>query len=72
MKDIIFEELKQNMEKGLQALESSSTSPYGRASLSLLEDQSGLLGTRRRLTMWPAFFVPESRLILISPGTRAL
>lgn len=69
MKDIVFDELKENMEKGLQALEKSFNKVRtGRASISLLDGiKVDYYGTLTPLNQVATLSVPESRLILISP-----
>jgi ribosome recycling factor len=69
MKELIFEELKENMEKALQALEKSfSKVRTGRASLSLLDGiRVEYYGTPTPLNQLASLSIPESRLIVISP-----
>jgi ribosome recycling factor len=69
MKESIFEELKENMEKALQALEKSfSKVRTGRASLSLLDGiRVEYYGTPTPLNQLASLSIPESRLIVISP-----
>lgn len=69
MKDIIFEELKENMDKAIQTLDKSfSRVRTGRASLSLLDGiKVEYYGTPTPLNQVASLSVPESRLIVISP-----
>jgi ribosome recycling factor len=69
MKELIFEELKESMEKALQALEKSfSKVRTGRASLSLLDGiRVEYYGTPTPLNQLASLSIPESRLIVISP-----
>jgi ribosome recycling factor len=69
MKDIIFEELKENMDKAIQGLEKSfSRVRTGRASLSLLDGiKVEYYGTPTPLNQVASLSVPESRMIVISP-----
>jgi len=69
MKELIFEELKESMEKALQALEKSfSKVRTGRASISLLDGiRVDYYGTPTPLNQLASLSIPESRLIVISP-----
>jgi ribosome recycling factor len=69
MKELIFEELKEAMEKAIGALEKSlSKVRTGRASLSLLEGiRVEYYGTPTPLNQVASLSIPESRLIVISP-----
>jgi ribosome recycling factor len=69
MKELIFEELKEGMEKAINALEKSfSKVRTGRASLSLLEGiRIEYYGTLTPLNQVASLSIPESRLIVISP-----
>jgi ribosome recycling factor len=69
MKDMIFEELKEGMEKIIQALEKSfSKVRTGRASVALLDGiRVEYYGTLTPLNQLASLSVPESRLIVISP-----
>lgn len=69
MKDKIFNELKDDMEKTIQTLEKSfSKVRTGRASLSLLDGiKVEYYGTPTPLNQVANLSVPESRLITISP-----
>ena len=69
MKDVIFEELKENMDKAINALEKSfSKVRTGRASLSLLDGiRVEYYGTPTPLNQLASLSIPESRLIVISP-----
>jgi ribosome recycling factor len=69
MKDLIFEELKEGMDKAIHALEKSfSKVRTGRASLSLLDGMRvEYYGTPTPLNQLASLSIPESRLILISP-----
>jgi ribosome recycling factor len=69
MKDEIFEELKESMDKAINALEKSfSKVRTGRASLSLLDGiRVEYYGTPTPLNQLASLSIPESRLIVISP-----
>lgn len=69
MKELIFEELRENMDKALQALEKSfSKVRTGRASVALLDGiRVEYYGTLTPLNQLATLSVPESRLIVISP-----
>jgi ribosome recycling factor len=69
VKELIFEELKDAMEKAINALEKSfSKVRTGRASLSLLEGiRVEYYGTPTPLNQVASLSIPESRLIVISP-----
>lgn len=69
MKDLIFEELKVNMEKAIHAFEKSLNKVRtGRASLSLLDGiRVEYYGVPTPLNQVATLSVPESRLIVISP-----
>ncbi len=69
MTELIFEELKDNMEKGIAALEKSfSKVRTGRASIALLDGiRVEYYGTQTPLNQVATLSVPESRLIVISP-----
>jgi ribosome recycling factor len=69
MKELIFEELQEAMEKAISALEKSfSKVRTGRASLSLLEGiRVEYYGTPTPLNQVASLSIPESRLIVISP-----
>jgi len=69
MKDVIFEELRENMGKGLRTLEKSfSKVRTGRASLALLDGiKMEYYGVPTPLNQVATLSVPESRTILISP-----
>jgi ribosome recycling factor len=69
MKELIFEELQENMEKAIQTLEKSfSKVRTGRASLALLDGiRVDYYGTPTPLKQLSSLSVPESRLIVISP-----
>jgi ribosome recycling factor len=69
MQELIFDELKENMEKAIAALEKSFNKVRtGRASLSLLEGiKVEYYGTVTPLNQVASLSVPESRLIVISP-----
>ncbi|MCX5854031.1 MAG: ribosome recycling factor [Deltaproteobacteria bacterium] len=69
MKDVIFEELRENMEKGLRTLEKSfSKVRTGRASLALLDGiKMEYYGVPTPLNQVASLSIPESRIILISP-----
>jgi ribosome recycling factor len=69
MKDKIFKELKENMDKDLQSLEKSfGRVRTGRASLSLLDGiKVDYYGTATPLNQVASLSIPESRQILISP-----
>lgn len=69
MKDLIFEELKDNMEKAIRAFEKSLNKVRtGRASLSLFDGiKVEYYGVPTPLNQVATLSVPESRLIVISP-----
>ena len=69
MQEIIFQELKESMEKAIIAVEKSfSKVRTGRASLSLLEGiRVDYYGTPTPINQVASLSVPESRLIVISP-----
>ena len=69
MKDVIFEELKESMDKAINALEKSfSKVRTGRASLSLLDGiRVEYYGTPTPLNQLASLSIPESRMIVISP-----
>jgi len=69
MTELIFEELKDNMDKALSALEKSfSKVRTGRASLALLDGiKVEYYGSATPLNQVATLSVPESRLIVISP-----
>ena len=69
MKALIFEELKEGMDKAMLALEKSfSKVRTGRASLSLLDGiRVEYYGTLTPLNQVASLSTPESRLIVISP-----
>ena len=69
MQELIFEELKEAMEKAISALEKSfSKVRTGRASLSLLDGiRVEYYGTPTPLNQVASLSIPESRLIVISP-----
>ncbi|MBA4422567.1 MAG: ribosome recycling factor [Syntrophus sp. (in: bacteria)] len=69
MQEIIFEEMKEGMEKAILAVEKSfSKVRTGRASLSLLDGiRVEYYGTLTPLNQVASLSIPESRLIVISP-----
>ncbi len=69
MKDLVFDELKENMEKAIHAYEKSlSKVRTGRASLSLLDGiKVDYYGVPTPLNQVATLSIPESRLIVISP-----
>ena len=69
MQEIIFEEMKDGMEKAILAVEKSfSKVRTGRASLSLLDGiRIEYYGTLTPLNQVASLSIPESRLIVISP-----
>jgi ribosome recycling factor len=69
MKEAIFKELKDNMEKSIQAMEKSFNKVRtGRASVSLLDGiKVDYYGAATPLNQVASLSIPESRLILISP-----
>jgi ribosome recycling factor len=69
MKDAIFKEMKENMEKSIQSMEKSFNKVRtGRASLSLLDGiKVDYYGAVTPLNQVASLSIPESRLILISP-----
>ncbi len=69
MTDLVFSELKDNMEKNIKSLEKSfSKIRTGRASLALLDGiKVEYYGVPTPLNQVASLSVPESRLIQISP-----
>jgi ribosome recycling factor len=69
MKELVFEELKENMEKVIRALEKSfSKVRTGRASLALLDGiKVEYYGVPTPLNQVATLSIPESRMIMISP-----
>jgi len=69
MKDLIIDEIKEEMEKTIQSLEKSlSKVRTGRASLALLDGiKVDYYGSSTPLNQVATLSVPESRLIVISP-----
>ncbi|MBA4396882.1 MAG: ribosome recycling factor [Syntrophus sp. (in: bacteria)] len=69
MKEAIFKELKENMDKAIQAMEKSFNKVRtGRASVTLLDGiKVDYYGAATPLSQVASLSVPESRLILISP-----
>ena len=69
MKDLIFEELKENMEKHIEFLKKSFNKVRtGRASTALLDGiKVEYYGTLTPLNQVATLSVPESQLIVISP-----
>ena len=69
MKELVFEELMESMDKAVGALEKSfSKVRTGRASLSLLDGiRVEYYGTATPLNQLASLSTPESRLIVISP-----
>jgi ribosome recycling factor len=69
MTELIFEELNDNMDKALSALEKSfSKVRTGRASIALLDGiKVDYYGSATPLNQVATLSVPESRLIVISP-----
>ncbi len=69
MKDLIFEELKENMEKHIEFLKKSFNKVRtGRASTALLDGiKVEYYGTLTPLNQVATLSVPESQLIIISP-----
>jgi ribosome recycling factor len=69
MKDEIFAEMKDNMEKSIQSLEKSFNKVRtGRASVALLDGiKVDYYGVPTPLTQVASLSTPESRLIVISP-----
>ena len=69
MKDLIIDEIKEEMEKTIQYLEKSlSKVRTGRASLALLDGiKVDYYGSSTPLNQVATLSVPESRLIVISP-----
>jgi ribosome recycling factor len=69
MKDAIFKELKENMEKSIQSMEKAFNKVRtGRASLSLLDGlKVDYYGASTPLNQVASLSIPESRMILISP-----
>lgn len=69
MKDLVFEGLKEDMEKAIRTLEKSfSKVRTGRASLSLLDGvKVEYYGAPTPLNQIATLSIPDSRMILISP-----
>lgn len=69
MKDLIIDELREEMEKTIQSLEKSLNKVRtGRASLALLDGiKLDYYGSSTPLNQVATLSVPESRLIIISP-----
>jgi ribosome recycling factor len=69
MKDLILDELRDNMEEGIRSFERSLNKVRtGRASLSLLDGiKVDYYGTPTPINQVATLSTPESRLILISP-----
>ena len=69
MKDLVFEELKENMEKHIEFLKKSFNKVRtGRASTALLDGiKVEYYGTLTPLNQVATLSVPESQLIIISP-----
>jgi ribosome recycling factor len=69
MKELVFEELKENMENAIRALEKSfSKVRTGRASLALLDGTKvEYYGVPTPLNQVATLSIPESRMIMISP-----
>ena len=69
MIELIFEEVKENMDKGIESLEKSfSKVRTGRASIALLDGiKIDYYGAATPLNQVATLSVPESRLIVISP-----
>ena len=69
MKELVFEELKENMDKAIRALEKSfSKVRTGRASLALLDGiKVEYYGVPTPLNQVATLSIPESRMIMISP-----
>jgi len=69
MKELVFEELKDGMEKAIRAFEKSLNKVRtGRASLSLLDGiKVEYYGVPTPLNQVATLSIPESRLIVISP-----
>jgi ribosome recycling factor len=74
MKDLIFDELRDNMEKAINAYEKSlSKVRTGRASLSLLDGiKVDYYGVPTPLNQVATLSIPESRLIVISPWDNSI
>ncbi len=69
MQEVIFQELREGMEKAINAVEKSFAKVRtGRASLSLLEGiRIDYYGTPTPINQVASLSIPESRLIVISP-----
>ena len=69
MQEVIFQELREGMEKAISAVEKSFAKVRtGRASLSLLEGiRIDYYGTPTPINQVASLSIPESRLIVISP-----
>lgn len=74
MKELVFEELKEKMEKAIRSFEKSlSRVRTGRASISLLDGiKVEYYGVPTPLNQVATLSVPESRLIVISPWDSAI
>src|SRR3972149_9484424 len=74
MRDLIIEELKEEMEKAIHSLEKTlSKVRTGRASLALLDGiKVDYYGVATPLNQVATLSVPESRLIVISPWDSSL
>lgn len=74
MKELVFEQLTENMDKAIKAFEKSLTKVRtGRASLALLDGiKVDYYGQPTPLNQVANLSVPESRLILISPWDSAV
>ncbi|MBM4270939.1 MAG: ribosome recycling factor [Deltaproteobacteria bacterium] len=74
MKELVFEELKDNMDKAIRALEKTlSKVRTGRASISLLDGiRVEYYGVPTPLNQVATLSVPENRLIVISPWDSAI
>lgn len=74
MKELIYDEMKDSMDKAIRALEKSlSKVRTGRASLALLDGiKVEYYGTPTPLNQLATLSIPESRMILISPWDNSI
>jgi len=74
MKELVFEELKENMDKAIHSFEKAlSKVRTGRASLSLLDGiKVDYYGVPTPLNQVATLSIPESRLIVISPWDNSI
>jgi len=74
MEDVVMETLKEEMDTAIHSFEKSlSRVRTGRASLALLDGiKVDYYGVATPLNQVATLSIPESRLIVISPGTAVL